>query len=66
MVPKTSDDLARSRHTREHRQPALGNLDADVLEVVDAGALDADEIVGVGSVLLGIGESIGCLSHMKA
>ena len=42
--------LARARDAREHRQPALGDLDADVLEVVDARALDADEGVGVGGM----------------
>ena len=44
--------LARTRHPREHRQPALRELDADVLEVVLPGALHADQVVGVGGVLL--------------
>ena len=39
--------LARSRDTGEHGEPPLGDLDADVLQVVLAGALDADQIVAV-------------------
>ena len=42
--------LARAGYAGEHRQPALRDFDADVLEVVHAGALDADQIVAVGSV----------------
>ena len=40
--------LARPRHPGEHGQPALGQLDADVLEVVLARPLDADQVVAVG------------------
>ena len=40
--------LARSGDAGEHRQPPLGDLDADVLEVVLPGALDADQVVAVG------------------
>ena len=39
--------LARSRDAGEHRQPPLGDLDADVLQVVLPGALDADQGVAV-------------------
>ncbi len=46
----------------EHRQPALGDLDTDVLEVVDPRALDADEVVQVGRVHNRQEHS----SHMKA
>ena len=42
--------LARAGDAGEHRQPALRDLDADVLEVVHARALHADQIVAVGSV----------------
>ena len=51
--------LARSRDAGEHRQPPLGELDADVLQVVLPGALDADEIVGICRVLEG-GMSRSC------
>ena len=44
--------LARSRDAGEHRQPPLGDLDADVLQVVRARALDADQIVAVCGVLV--------------
>ena len=47
--------LARSRDAGEHRQPPLGDLDADVLQVVLAGALDADQVVAVCGVLAGGG-----------
>ena len=42
--------FARSRDAGEHGQPPLRDLDADVLQVVDARALDADQVVGVGGV----------------
>ena len=42
--------LARAGDAGEHRQPALRDLDADVLEVVHARALHADQIVAVGNV----------------
>ena len=45
--------LARARDAGEHRQPALGDLDADVLEVVHPRAVHADEVVAVGSVRRG-------------
>ena len=41
--------LARARDAGEHGQPALGDLDADVLEVVHARAMNADQIVAVGN-----------------
>ena len=40
--------LARAGDSGERRQPALRDLDADVLEVVHARALHADQIVAVG------------------
>ena len=45
--------LARSRDAGEHGQPPLGDLDADVLQVVLPGALDADQVVAVCGVLVG-------------
>ena len=42
--------LARAGDAGEHRQPALRDLDADVLEVVDPRALHADQAVAVGVV----------------
>ena len=39
--------LARSRDAGEHRDSPLGDLDADVLQVVLSGALDADQVVTV-------------------
>ena len=39
--------LARAGDTREHRQPALRDLDADVVEVVHARAAHADQVVAV-------------------
>ena len=45
--------LARAGDAGEHRQPALRDLDADVLEVVHACALHADQVVAVGSVVRG-------------
>jgi len=42
--------LARAGDAGEHRQPALGDLDADVLEVVHARAVHADQVVAVGKV----------------
>src|SRR6185295_12111305 len=39
--------LPRSRDTCEHREPTLGDLDTDVLEVVDARALDTNQIVAI-------------------
>ena len=47
--------LARTRDTGEDGQPPLGDLDADVLEVVDPGALDADLVVTVCCVWAGGG-----------
>jgi hypothetical protein len=40
--------LPRARDTGEHRQPALRDLDADVLEVVLPRAVHADQILPVG------------------
>jgi hypothetical protein len=42
--------LARARHPGEDGEPPLRQDDVDVLEVVLAGALDADDAVGVGDV----------------
>ena len=42
--------LPRAGDTGEHGQPALREFDADVLEVVHAGAVHADQVVGVGDV----------------
>ena len=42
--------LARAGDAGEHRQPALRDLDADVLEVVHPRALHADQVVAVGDV----------------
>ncbi len=42
--------LARAGDAGEHRQPALRDLDAHVLEVVHARAVHADQIVAVGIV----------------
>ena len=42
--------LARAGDAGEHRQPALRDLDADVLEVVHARAVHADQIVAVAQV----------------
>ena len=42
--------LARAGDAGEHRQPALRDLDADVLEVVHARAVHADQVVAVGDV----------------
>ena len=44
--------LPRAGDAREHRQPALGQLDADVLQVVLASTLHPDQVVGVGGVLV--------------
>src|SRR4029079_7016889 len=44
--------LARSRDAGEHRQAALRDVDADVLEVVLARALDTNHVVGVRGVRL--------------
>ena len=49
--------LARPRDAGEHRQPPLGDLDADVLQIVLARALDDDEVVAVGGVLAGRGHT---------
>src|SRR6478672_8644009 len=43
--------LARARDAGEHSQSALRDLDTDVLEVVLARAVYADQIMAVGSVL---------------
>ena len=61
--------LARARDAGEHRQPALRDLDADVLEVVHARALHADQVVAVsgghghrvalGPALIGPGSARG-------
>ena len=40
--------LAGAGHAGEDREPALRDLDADVLEVVDPRALHADQVVAVG------------------
>ena len=45
--------LARARDTGEHRQPALGDVDADVLQVVVSGALHTDAVVDIGRVVRG-------------
>ncbi len=42
--------LARAGDAGEDRQPALRDLDADVLEVVHPRAVHADQVVAVGSV----------------
>jgi hypothetical protein len=42
--------LARAGHAGEHRQAALRDLEAEVLEVVHARAVHADQIVAVGNV----------------
>jgi hypothetical protein len=42
--------LARARHAGEHGEPAFGDLDGDVLEVVLPRSADADEVVAVGWV----------------
>src|SRR6185312_12843529 len=42
--------LARARDAGEHSQPALRDLDTDVLEVVLARAVYTDQIMAVGSV----------------
>ena len=47
--------LARAGNAGEHRQPALRDLDADVLEVVHARAVHADQVVAVGGVRAGAG-----------
>ncbi len=43
--------LPRPRHPGEHREPPLGDLDRDVLEVVLPGPLDSDQVVIVCAVL---------------
>ena len=48
--PEHQRALARAGDAGEHRQPALRNLDADVVEVVHARAMHADQVVAVGSV----------------
>src|SRR3712207_7498047 len=45
--------LAGARDTGEHGQPALGDLEADVPQVVLARAVHADQIVTVGDVRRG-------------
>ena len=45
--------LARAGDAGEHGQPALRDLDADVLEVVHARAVHADQVVAVGDVQRG-------------
>jgi len=42
--------LARAGDAGEHRQPALRDLDTDILEVVHARTLHANQIVAVGDV----------------
>ncbi len=42
--------LARAGDAREHREPALRNLDADVLEVVLTRTVHADHVMAVGNV----------------
>ena len=53
--------LARARDAGEHRQPALRDLDADVLEVVLARAVHADQIVAVGDVRAGAASGLVAL-----
>jgi hypothetical protein len=48
IVVATINSCLLQQNTGEHREPALGDLDADVLEVVLARALHADQIVAVG------------------
>src|SRR5690606_4501431 len=51
----------------EHGQPALRQLDADVLEVVLPGSLDSDQIMPVGFVRAGpVGGGRGRLAHLCA
>ncbi len=50
--------LSRARDAGEHRQPALRELDADVLEVVHARALHADQVVAVGNLSAGAGVAV--------
>ena len=57
--------LARSRDAGEHRQPPLGDLDADVLQVVLPGALDADQVVAVCGVLAG-GGHVRCRMSLRS
>ena len=47
--------LARAGNAREHREPALRELDAHVLQVVLAGAAHKDAVVGIGGVVGVIG-----------
>ena len=42
--------LPRSGDPREHREPALGDLDRDVLEVVDPCPMDSDQVVRIGGM----------------
>ena len=52
--------LARARHAREHREPSLRDLEADVLEVVHPGAVHPDQVMAVGGVQ---GRFRGALAH---
>src|SRR5690606_27679228 len=48
--------LARPRHPGEDRQPALRQVDADIFQVVLPRPVNADQVVGVSSVLcIGLG-----------
>src|SRR5579884_2367564 len=42
--------LAQARDAREHRQTALGDVDAHVLEVVLSWSLHPDEVMAVGDM----------------
>ena len=55
IVPNTSELLPEPETPVNTRQPALRDLDADVLEVVHPRALDADEVVAVGCVCVRCG-----------
>src|SRR5918992_3075962 len=56
--------LARAGDAGEHRQPALRDLDADVLEVVHARAVHADQAMAVGNVQRGrLRVRPGCDAH---
>ena len=51
--------LSRSRDASEHGQPPFGELDADVLQIVLAGALHANQVVGICWVRSGGGHVRG-------
>jgi hypothetical protein len=56
--------LARAGHPGEDREPALGDLEVDVLEVVLARAEHADEVMAVGGVLHGVVHT-ACGRHFR-